>query len=77
MSEDVRKAKETVPHAMVLTIIINSMLAFIMALVIVCYMVDPAEALEPGYPIIPILRHTLRDCGKDGIHRLHYMGMGS
>ena len=55
MSEEVRKAKEAVPRAMILTIVINGVLAFIIALVISFYMGDPANSLDSTYPIIPIL----------------------
>ena len=55
MSEEVRKAKEAVPRAMILTIVINGALAFIIALVILFYMGNPADAIDSSYPIIPIL----------------------
>lgn len=55
MSEEVRKAKQAVPRAMIWTIIINGVMAFAMVIVLLFAMGDPEEVLQSSYPIIPIV----------------------
>lgn len=54
MSEEVRKAKQAVPRAMIWTIIINGVLSYAIILVLLFTMGDPTEVLQSAYPIIPI-----------------------
>lgn len=54
MSEEVRKAKQAVPRAMILTIVINGVLAYSIILVLLFTMGDPNGILDSAYPIIPI-----------------------
>ena len=54
MSEEVRQAKQAVPRAMILTIIINGVMAYGIILVLLFKMGDPSAVLDSTYPIIPI-----------------------
>ncbi|KIV86604.1 hypothetical protein PV11_02204 [Exophiala sideris] len=53
MSEEVRKAKNAVPRSMILTIVINGVMAFSFILVILYCLGDPS-ALTATYPIVDI-----------------------
>ncbi len=54
MSEEVRKAKHAVPRSMILTIVINGVMAFAIILVLLYCLGDPDVVLDAAYPIIPI-----------------------
>lgn len=63
MSEEVKKAKHAVPRAMILTIILNGLLAYGLVLVLLFHMGDPNQVLDSYYPIIPICQNA---AGKSG-----------
>ncbi|KIW92918.1 uncharacterized protein Z519_06767 [Cladophialophora bantiana CBS 173.52] len=54
MSEEVRRAKHAVPRSMILTIVINGVMAFGIILVLLYCLGDLDDALDASYPIIPI-----------------------
>ncbi|OAG45137.1 hypothetical protein AYO21_00485 [Fonsecaea monophora] len=54
MSEEVRRAKHAVPRSMVLTIVINGLMAFSIILVLLYCLGNLDNALDASYPIIPI-----------------------
>lgn len=58
MSEEVRRAKQSVPRAMVYTILINGALSYAIILVLLYAMGDPDMVLGSAYPIIPICVNT-------------------
>ena len=58
MSEEVRKAKSAVPRAMVLTIILNGVLAYGVILVLLFCMGNTEEVLDSYYPIILICQNA-------------------
>ncbi|OAP57782.1 hypothetical protein AYL99_08520 [Fonsecaea erecta] len=58
MSEEVRRAKHAVPRAMVLTIVINGVMAFSIILTLLYCLGNLDDALDASYPIIPICRNA-------------------
>ncbi|OQU98632.1 hypothetical protein CLAIMM_04385 isoform 2 [Cladophialophora immunda] len=54
MSEEVRRAKHAVPRSMILTIVINGVMAFSIILVLLYCLGNLDDALDASYPIIPI-----------------------
>ncbi|KAG9773930.1 Choline transport protein [Exophiala dermatitidis] len=54
MSEEVRRAKHAVPRSMILTIVINGVMAFAIILVLLYTMGNPDGVLDDAYPIFPI-----------------------
>ncbi|KAL6251538.1 hypothetical protein RBB50_001747 [Rhinocladiella similis] len=54
MSEEVRRAKHAVPRSMILTIVINGVMAFATILVLLYCLGDPNTVLDASYPIVNI-----------------------
>ncbi|KAI8237186.1 Choline transport protein [Colletotrichum sp. SAR 10_96] len=55
MSEEVRRAKQAVPRAMLWTIVLNGIMSYGIILAILFAMGEPDEVLASDYPIIPLL----------------------
>lgn len=63
MSEEVRKAKKAVPRSMILTTVLNGLLAYGITLAILFSIDDPEALLKSPYPIIPLAINTAGRAG--------------
>lgn len=58
MSEEVRRAKKAVPRSMVLTVLLNGLLAYGIILAMLFSIGDSEVVLQSPYPIIPIVMNA-------------------
>ena len=63
MSEEVQKAKKAVPRSMILTIVLNGLLAYGIILAMLFSLGDPDVVLRSPYPIIPIVMNAAGKAG--------------
>jgi amino acid transporter len=69
MSEEVRNAATSIPHAILIVYVANFVLLFPLLLTIVYHMPDTAEALgdATSYPVVHVLRQSMSDQWVTGV----------